>query len=54
MADPISAVLCMLSIIKYLGPPVSLHINLPKCELLNVNDLSRFPDEIEKIQCASF
>ena len=43
MAGPISAVLRVLSIITDLGPPLGLHINLSKCELFSVNDLSRFP-----------
>ena len=34
VAGPISAVLRVPSIIKDLGPPLSLHINLSKCELL--------------------
>ena len=54
VAGPISAVLHVLSIIKDLEPPLGLHINLSKCELFSVNDLSRFPDEMKKIQCASF
>ena len=32
VAGPISAVLRVLSIIKDLGPPLGLHINLSKCE----------------------
>ena len=54
MAGPISAILCVLSIIKDLGPPVGLHINLSKCELLNINDLSRFPDEMKKSNVPHF
>ena len=42
VAGPISAVLRVLSIITDLGPPLGLHINLSKCELFSVNDLSRF------------
>ena len=38
----------MLSIIKDLGPPTGLHINLSKCELFSINDLSRFPDEMKE------
>ena len=49
--SPISAVLRVLSIIKDLGPPLSLHINLSKCELFSINDLSRFPDEIKNPMC---
>ena len=49
VAGPITAVLCVLSIIKDLGPPLGLHINLSKCELFSVNDLSRFPDEMKKL-----
>ena len=49
VAGPITAVLRALSIIKDLGPPLGLHINLSKCELFSVNDLSRFPDEMKKL-----
>ena len=38
----------MLSIIKDLGPPLGLHINLSKRKLFSVNDLSRFPDEMKE------
>ena len=54
MAGPISAVSCVLSIIKDLGPPLGLHINLSKCELFSVNDLSRFPDERKKSNVPHF
>ena len=54
VAGPISAVLRVLSIIKDLGPPLSLHINLSKWELFSVNDLSRFPDEMKKSNVPHF
>ena len=54
VAGPISAVLRVLSIIKDLGPPLGLHINLSKCELFSVNDLSRFPDEMKKSNVPHF
>ena len=54
VAGPISAVLRALSIIKDLGPPLGLHINLSKCKLFSVNDLSRFPDEMKKSNVPHF
>ena len=54
MAGPISAVLRVLSIITDLGPPLGLHINLSKCELFSVNDLSRFPNEMKKSNVPHF
>ena len=54
VAGPISAVLRVLSIIKDLGPPLGLHINLSKCKLFSVNDLSRFPDEMKKSNVPHF
>ena len=54
VAGPISAVLRVLSIIKDLGPPLGLHINLSNCELFSVNDLSRFSDEIKKSNVPHF
>ena len=54
VAGPISAVLRVLSIIKDLGPPLGLHINLSKCELFSVNDQSRFPDEMKKSNVPHF
>ena len=33
----------MLSIIKDLGPPTGLHINLSKCDLFSIIDLSNYP-----------
>ena len=56
VAGPISVVLSVLSItiIKDLGPPLGLHINLSKCELFSVNDLSTFPDEMKKSNVPHF
>ena len=48
VAGLISAVLRVLSIIKDLGPPLGLHINLSNCELFSANYLSRFSDEMKK------
>ena len=44
----------LFSIITDLGPPLGLHINLSKCELFSVNDLSRFPNEMEKSNVPHF
>ena len=54
VAGPISAVLCVLSIVKDLGPPLGLHINLSKCELFSVHDLNMFPDEMKKSNVPHF
>ena len=47
LAGLISAVLYVLSIVKDLGPPLGLHINLSKRESFSVHDLNMFPDEIK-------
>ena len=54
VAGPISAVLRVISIIKDLGPHLGLHINLSKCELFSVNDISRFPDGMKKSNVPHF
>ena len=38
-----SAILRALSLIDTLGPPLGLHINLPKCELFSKNNIAMFP-----------
>ena len=43
LAGKKSAILCALFLIRTLGPPLGLHINLPKCELLSYNDTNMFP-----------
>ena len=39
VAGPISAALRLLSIVKDLGPPPGLHINLSKCELVSMTSI---------------
>ena len=51
VAGPISAVVHVLSIVKALGPPLGLHINLSKCELFSVDDLNMIPDEMKNLTC---
>ena len=43
LAGKKSAILRALSLIDTLGPPLGLHINLPKCELFSKNDIAMFP-----------
>ena len=39
VAGPLSAVLRLLSIVKDLGPPPGLHINLSKCKLVSMTSV---------------
>eukprot|EP00731_Ephydatia_muelleri_P010160 Em0005g746a len=48
VAGPIAAIAHVLAIIQDRGPPLGLYINIAKCELFRVSDLSTFPDEIKR------
>ena len=49
LAGKKSAILCPLSLSDTLGPPLGLHINLPKCELFSNNDIAMFPLDMKKV-----
>ena len=47
VAGPVAAIARVLAIIQERGPPLGLNINIAKCELFSLRDLSSFPEEIE-------
>ena len=47
VAGPIVAIACVLAIIQDWRPPLGPYINIAKCELFSLSELSTFPDEMK-------
>eukprot|EP00731_Ephydatia_muelleri_P005996 Em0003g244a len=54
VAGPIAAIARVLAIIQDHGPPLGLYINITKCELFSLSDLSTFPDEMKRSNVPHF
>ena len=54
VAGPIVAIARVLAIIQNRGPPLGLYINITKCELFSLSDLSTFPDEMKRSNVPHF
>ena len=54
VAGPITAIARVLAIIQDHGPPLGLYINIAKCELFSLSDLTSFPDEIKRSNVTHF
>ncbi|KAL5505640.1 hypothetical protein EMCRGX_G007104 [Ephydatia muelleri] len=54
VAGPIAAIARVLAIIQVRGPPLGLYINITKCELFSLSDLSTFPDEMKRSNVPHF
>ena len=48
LAGPISAVHRALALIKVIGPPLGLFVNMSKCEVFSRSDLSFFPIDMQQ------
>ena len=48
LAGPISAVHRALALIKVIGPPLGLFVNMSKCEVFSRSDLSLFPSDMKQ------
>ena len=48
LAGPISAVHRALALIKVIGPPLGLFVNMSKCEVFSQSDLSLFPIDMQQ------
>ena len=48
LAGPISAVHRALALIKVIGPPLGLFVNMSKCEVFSRSDLSLFPIDMQQ------
>eukprot|EP00731_Ephydatia_muelleri_P031407 Em0022g921a len=51
---PVAAIARVLAIIQESGPPLSLNINIAKCELFSSRDLSSFPEEMRRSNVPHF
>ena len=54
VAGPVAAIARVLAIIQESGPPLSLNINIAKCELFSSRDLSSFPEEMRRSNVPHF
>ena len=48
LAGPRSTVSNILALLQELGPPLGLHVNIPKCEVFSQSSLDCFPSDIKK------
>ena len=46
LAGPRSTVSNILALLQELGPPLGLHVNIPKCEVFSQSSLDCFPSDI--------
>ena len=54
VAGPVAAITRVLAIIQERGSPLSLNINIAKCELFSLRDLSSFPEEMRRSNVPHF
>ncbi|KAL5515224.1 hypothetical protein EMCRGX_G000360 [Ephydatia muelleri] len=54
VAGPIAAIARVLAIIQDRGSPLGLYINITKCELFSLSDLSTVPDEMKQSNVPHF